>query len=91
MKTITSMNRTQFEELRAGILNGTLAKKWSQLEDKEPEELTRKQAVELRRLSWLLSLCESNPNALADIIKRQDWKRLKVIDRGSGMAETQIY
>ena len=90
MKTITSMGRARFEEIRQGVLNGSLAERWRQLEDKTPEELTKKQAVELRQLSWLLSIYESNPSALEDIV-RKDWRHLRVIDRGSGMAETQVW
>ena len=90
MKTLTSLSRARFEELRQGLLDGSLAEKWRELEDKTPEELTRKQTVELRQLSWLSGLFESNPDALEDIVKRKDWRSIRVVDRGHGMAETQL-
>lgn len=88
---ITSLSRVRFDELQEGILDGSLARRWGELEAKEPEELTRKQKVELRQLSWLIALTQSDPAAIRKMIDDPHWHEVKVFDRGNGMAETVTY
>lgn len=90
-KILTSMSRVRFEELRQGILDGSLAERWKDLEGKESHELTRKQAVELRQISWLVCLADSNPQALRAIIQDTRWRQVKVFDLGKGNAETVTF
>ena len=90
-KLLTSLSRARFEELRHGIIDGSLAERWRELEGKPPEQLTRKQAVELRQLAWLAGLWEGHPDAIREMIDDPRWHEVKVFDRGDGMAETVAY
>ena len=74
-RTLTSMSRTRFMELRAGILDGSLAEKWRELEATPQDELTKRQRVELRQLTAISAIFEESPETLTRLVKEQ-WRRL---------------
>lgn len=89
MKTLTSMSRFRFDELRQGILDGSLAAKWKELEDLPKESLTKSQRVELRQIGALTSIFDANPNAITRLVKGK-WRELCIVERGTRIfAETR--
>lgn len=85
MKTLTSMSRFRFEELRQGILDGSLAAKWKELDDLPRESLTKAQRVELRQIAAILGIYEVDPQALTRFVKDETWQQLRVVERGNDM------
>ena len=81
MQTITSMSRIRFEELRSGIFDGTLAQRWDALADKEGNQLTRKQRVELRQIAAISNIAESDPELLRWLVKT-DWREFRLVHKG---------
>jgi hypothetical protein len=90
-RVLTSLSRARFDELRQGIVDGSLAEKWKELEDKPREELTRGQTVELRQLAWVAGLFESDSTALGKIAQDKTWREIKVFALDNGMAETVTF
>lgn len=80
MEILTSMSRTRFEELRSGILDGTLLQLWDTLASKE-DELTRKQQVELRQIAAISNIAESDPELLRWLVKT-DWREFRLVHKG---------
>lgn len=75
----TSMSRAKFEELRQGIIDGSLAQRWGELENIDRALLTKKQQTELRQLSYIVALAEEAPDTLRKLITSQ-WRRIRVFD-----------
>lgn len=82
MKTLTSMSRFRFDELRRGIRDGSLAKKWEQLDQLPKNSLTKSQHVEFRQISAILEICENSPKKLIEFTINRDWRTLRVVERG---------
>lgn len=80
MKTLTSMSRFRFDELRQGILDGSLAAKWRRLEDLPKESLTKSQRMEFRQIAAITSIFEEDPKVLTRLVKRT-WRELRIIKR----------
>jgi len=80
MKIITSMSRFRFEELRQGILDGTLAAKWLPLEGHE-DSLTKSQRVESRQVMALVNLWEQSPAAIKRLVT-ESWREFRIVERG---------
>ena len=83
MKTLTSMSRFRFEELRKGILDGSLAAKWKELKDLPKESLTKSQRVELRQISAILQINDDAPQTLIEMVKDKTWREFRVIQWGT--------
>lgn len=77
MKKVTSLTRAKFEELRVGIVDGSLAKKWSLLKD--DSELTKSQRVELRQIGALLNIYTNDPDMLGKLVVDKDWIELEIL------------
>lgn len=80
MKIITSMSRVRFEELRSGILDGSLAQRLNEMVGRE-DKLTRKQRIELRQTTAIINLVESNPDLIHWLINT-DWRELRLVRKG---------
>lgn len=89
-KEITSMSKRRFEELRQGILDGTVAKRWEELVNVAPDSLPRKTRVEMRQVNYLLALAENDKDTLQKLI-RVDWKKIRIFMRKDGMCRTEIH
>jgi len=80
-KTFTQMSRVKFEELRQGILDGSLAKKWQDYEDANPDtELTKSEKVESRQLQAIVALHKNG--LLSTVLDNKKWTQLYIKQDG---------
>ena len=76
LQRITSMSRIRFEELRQGILDGSLAKKWT---GKAESDLNRSERAELRQLNALQIIAHECPDVLTKLYRETKWRSLEIL------------
>lgn len=80
MKTITSFSKNRYEELRKGILDGSLAEKWRKLKEKKESSLDRKEKSELRQIGALFNIFENDPNIFKKL-NTMSWEELSIVEK----------
>lgn len=86
MRTLTSMTRTRFEEIQAGITDGSLT---DRLADMDENNMTKRQWVELRQVSAIINIYRENPDLITWLVN-EDWQEMKLIEKNNGQVEVRV-
>lgn len=86
MCTLTSMTRTRFEEIQAGIVDGSLADRLAGMDE---NNMTKRQQVELRQVSAIMNIYRENPDLITWLVN-EDWQEMKLIKKNNGRVEVRV-
>lgn len=84
---LTQMGIARYDEIVAGWLDGTLQKKWSELQKFNPDRvLTKKEQVEERQIRAIAFMFAERDNPRADellkVIRERKWRLIKFYKDG---------
>jgi hypothetical protein len=82
-KKLTQLSRVKFEELRQGILDGSLAKEmtgWDERHGGNGPPLSKKQRVKYNQAGALVAIFQSHPDKIRELVRDEQWRQLIIWD-----------
>jgi hypothetical protein len=79
-RTITSMTRTRFDELRQDVADGSLARRLSEMVGVDESELTRAQRVELNQARAIVNIYQEDVDLLSWLV-REPWREMRLVEK----------
>jgi hypothetical protein len=80
IRTITSMTRTRFDELRQDVADGSLGQRLSEMRGVDESELTKAQRVELNQARAIVSLYREDVDMLSWLV-REPWREMRLVEK----------